>query len=324
MAPSARQSNPEREPRRRWYLLIHQLPAKPLYLRAKIRHRLREVGAIALKKGVYALPQRDACLEDFERIAREAIAGGGEAYLCVAEFPDPSTEEALLARFAQTRNADYESIEGSLRSAGDPKATASLARARKRLEEVAKIDFFDSPARGRVEKHLRRAEAVARRGSDAAANPARADLSRKTWVTRRGLHVDRIASAWLIRRFVDSRARFRFVDPKERAKPGEVSFDMVEGDFTHEGDRCTFETLLARIHVSDRALREIAEIVHDIDLKDGKFGRAEAAGLEQLLTGLVLANSRDEARLERGLVLFDELYESFRGKRSVSSTEVPR
>jgi hypothetical protein len=131
-------------------------------------------------------------------------------------------------------------------------------------------------------------------------------------VTRRGIHVDRIASAWLIRRFLDPKARFRFIDPKEPRRSGELTFDMVGGDFTHEGDRCTFETMIARTGLADRALTQIAEIVHDIDLKDEKFGRSEAAGIERLLTGLVLANSADEARLDRGCVLFDELYQSFR------------
>jgi hypothetical protein len=308
MKPRARRE--ARSGRRRWYLLIHQLPPKPLYLRAKIRQRLLAVGAIALKKSVYALPQRDECLEDFEWIAEEAIAGGGQAYVCAAEFPEASIDEVLLARFAKERNSDYESIEQSLRSAGS--RPALLAQVRKRLEVIAKIDFFEAPSRLRVEKQLRRVEAAARRRTDSATGQGRAHLSRKTWVTRRGIHVDRIASAWLIRHFIDPQARFRFVDPKDGARSGEISFDMVEGDFTHEGDRCTFETLLARTGVGDPALVEIAEIVHDIDLKDGKFGRPEAAGLEQLLIGLVLANPEDQARLQRGFVLFDELYQSFR------------
>ena len=115
----------------------------------------------------------------------------------------------------------------------------------------------------------------------------------------------------MIRRFIDVKARFRFIDPQERARPGELRFDMPGGDFTHEGDRCTFETLLARTGVGGRALTEIAEIVHDVDLKDGKFGRPEAAGVERLVTGLILETPKDAERLERGLALFDGLYRSF-------------
>ena len=131
------------------------------------------------------------------------------------------------------------------------------------------------------------------------------------WITREHVKVDRVACPWLIRRFIDARARFRFTDGREPRKPGELTFDMVGGDFTHEGDRCTFETLAARVGIGDPAVREIAEIVHDIDLKDGKFGRPEAAGLQRLLTGLVLAHPDDTGRLKRGLGLFDELYRTF-------------
>jgi hypothetical protein len=132
-------------------------------------------------------------------------------------------------------------------------------------------------------------------------------------VTRKGVQVDRIASAWLIRRFIDSAARFRFADSQSpEATPGEIRFDTVGGEFSHEGDRCTFETLLARLDLADPGLSQIAEIVHDIDLKDGKFGRAEAAGVLQLIHGLALAHAEDRDRLDRGFALFDDLYESFR------------
>ena len=153
------------------------------------------------------------------------------------------------------------------------------------------------------------------RPAGGAAKPRPRGISGRTWVTRRGVKVDRIASAWLIRRFVDAKARFRFVDPKAvEPRPDELRFDMVGGDFTHEGDRCTFETLLDRTRVRDPALRKIAEIVHDIDVKDGKFARPEAAGIEQVLSGLLKSTAEDEARLQRGFALFDELYESFRAK----------
>lgn len=141
----------------------------------------------------------------------------------------------------------------------------------------------------------------------------RPDLTGKTWVTRRGVKIDRIASAWLVRRFLDPAARFRFVDPAGNEKRrGELRFDMVGGDFTHEGDRCTFETLRKEARLDDPGLTPIAEIVHDIDLKDGKYGRPEASGVKQLLEGVLHAHAADEERLERGFALFDDLYASFR------------
>jgi hypothetical protein len=133
-----------------------------------------------------------------------------------------------------------------------------------------------------------------------------------TWVTRNGVFIDRIASAWLIRRFVDRDAEFKFVPARGyKAKPGELRFDMYSGEFTHEGDRCTFETLVKHFELKDRALRHIAEIVHDIDCKDEKFGRSEAAGVRAVIEGIAGATDDDAERIARGAPVFDGLYEQF-------------
>jgi hypothetical protein len=316
----------DREGAPHWYLLIHQLPPEPLYLRAKIRQRIARVGAVALKNAVYVLPRREECLEDLQWIVEEAVAGGGEAYVCEAEFLGGKTEEALIHQFRAERDADYAALSEEIRHwerEADGELPARAARARKRLEEIHRIDFFDAPRRKEAEKRLADFDAASRRPRRRT-GPGRSSLVNRIWVTRRSIHIDRIASAWLIRRFVDPRARFRFVDPKEPPRKGEVRFDIVGGDFSHEGDRCTFETLIARTGLTDRALTDVGEIVHDIDLKDDKFGRPEAPGIERLITGLALANPEDEARLERGLTLFDELYQSFRKKTPVLTKEVSK
>lgn len=332
MNPVGRKRSRGHSPRRkresaiRWYLLIHQLPPEPLYLRAKIRQRLTRVGAVALKNAVYVLPRREECLEDFQWIAEEAVAGGGEAYVCEAQFLESKTEQALVDQFRAERDADYAALVAEIRDwkkEKDRELQPRAARARKLLEEIRKIDFFDAPRRGEAESRVADLEAASRR-PPRRPGPGRSSLLGRVWVTRRGIHIDRIASAWLIRRFVDPRACFRYVDPKEPPRKAEVRFDMVGGDFSHEGDRCTFETLMARTGLTDRALTEVGEIVHDIDLKDDKFGRPEAPGIERLITGLALANPQDEARLERGLILFDELYQSFRKKTPVLAKEVPK
>ena len=144
------------------------------------------------------------------------------------------------------------------------------------------------------------------------ANP---ELRGRIWVTRPGVKVDRMASAWFIRRFVDPKARFRFSDPAAARREGDVRFDMVGGDFTHEEDRCTFETLVGRIGLPDKGVRAIAEIVHDLDLKDAKFGRPEAAGVRMMLDGLMARTENDEERIERALVIFDDLHEAL-GRRA--------
>jgi hypothetical protein len=325
--------------RARWYVLIHQIPPKPLYLRAKIRQRLARVGAVALKSSVYLLPRKDACLEDLQWIAQEAVAGGAEAYICEADFVEEQVHEELVRQFRQERGADYELLASELRDLSTDLARrrgrhpepeemrTRLARARKRLAEITEIDFFETPGRKQVEELIDTVERRLRQAGEPApqANPRVSDLGGRTWVTRKGLHVDRIASAWLIRRFIDSKARFRFVDPKtEPTDPRSLRFDMVGGDFSHEGDRCTFETLLARIGRREAALSAVAEIVHDIDLKDGKFGRPEARGIEQLITGVVLSHPKDEDRLRRGLALFDDLYESFRKRTGAFADVAPQ
>jgi hypothetical protein len=318
----------------RWCLLIHQLPPKPLYLRARIRQRLARVGAVALKNSVYVLPHSESSVEDLQWIAEEAVAGGGEAFLCTADFLGRPTEEDLEERFRRQCGADYEELatqarellrqarRGGARVPAEGDLSNRVGRLKKRLGEVTALDFFAAPERaaaedllGQLETRLQAGAAPPPAGTAAGAERRQrlAELADHTWVTRRGVHVDRIASAWLIRRFVDPAARFRFADSQSpAAAPGELRFDTVGGEFTHEGDRCTFETLVARLGLGDPAVFQIAEIVHDIDLKGAKFGRAEAAGILQLVDGLALAHADDLDRLDRGFALFDDLYESFR------------
>ncbi len=318
----------------KWYLLIHQLPPKPLYLRAKIRNRLAKLGAVALKNSVYVLPARDDCLEDFQWIAQEATVGGGEAYVCETEFVAGISSDALIRQFNRNRDAAYEALKAEIGEAltrmrgrgaansPDQDLAGALLRFKKRLEEVGATDFFGAPARKEAETMLRSLETRLHGGQSQGSfkgSRKHADLIGRFWVTRRDVRVDRIASAWLVRRFIDPGARFRFIDPKSEPKrPGEIRFDMVGGDFTHEGERCTFETLLARLRITDSATSQIAEIVHDIDLKDGKYARAEAAGVQQLILGLTRANPDDEERLQRGFAFFDDLYASFRREAAVS------
>jgi hypothetical protein len=128
-----------------------------------------------------------------------------------------------------------------------------------------------------------------------------------TWVTRPRPHVDRIASAWLIKRFIDRGARFAFADTADAGRRG-VPFDVLGAEFGHQGEDCTFETLLARAHLTDSRLREIAEIVHEADLRDGKYARGEAAGIDLALRALPEAVEDDHEVLERGMTLFDGLY----------------
>ncbi len=142
----------------------------------------------------------------------------------------------------------------------------------------------------------------------------------RTWVTRAGVHIDRMASAWLIRRFIDPDARIKLVPARGYApKRRELRFDMVDAEYTHVGEACTFQTLVRRFGLRDRALTAIGEVVHDIDCKDERFGRAETAGIASVIRGIATAQSDDTVRLDRGAAIFDDLYSYFNARRSTST-----
>jgi len=310
-----------------WLLLIHNLPPKPDYFRVKIWRRLQRIGAVAIKNSVYAMPRTDQTLEDLQWTLREIKEGGGDASICEAGFLEGISNDQVEALFHAARDADYAAIAEEAKESFHKFATgkaldeerageleANVVRLRRRLSEVVAIDFFDSLGRQSAEGLVASLEARLNPhapGEDAAA-PVSSEYRGRVWVTRKGIHVDRMASAWLIKRFIDPEARFKFVPARGyQPEEGEIRFDMFEADFTHEGDRCTFEVLLNRLKLNAPGLRPIAEIVHDIDLKDGKFDRPEAPGIERLITGICTIHKDDEARLARASAIFEDLHGSF-------------
>jgi len=317
-------TEPGRDPR--WLLIIHQIPPKPAYFRVKIWRRLQAMGAVAIKNSVYVAPRTDETQEDFEWLLREIVKGGGDASICEARFVEGLKDDHVEALFNAARESDYRQIadqartiaESGRRGDGRLQAEADVTRLRQRLAAVTEIDFFGAPGCGIAEGLVADLERQMLAPSVAAPPTTRRDeLRGRTWVTRNGVHIDRIASAWLVRRFVDPDVRFKFVPARRyRPEPGEVRFDMFEAEFTHEGDLCTFEVLLARLGLEEPALRPIAEIVHDVDLKEGKFGRPEAVGIDHLIAGIAMAYRDDGERLARGAAVFDALYEYLRRKRA--------
>lgn len=325
----------EQELEGRWLLLIHQIPPKPNYFRVKIWRRLQRLGAVPVKNSVYVLPKTDQTQEDFQWILREIVKDGGEATLCEARFVEGLSDEQIQDLFQKARSSDYHQIADEARRIAKSlpanlkvdderrgKAEIELDRVKRRLAEVVAIDFFGAPGReaaagliSGLEARIHPARPGMRSAIPGKARPE--EIHGRTWVTRKGIHVDRMASGWLIRRFIDPDARLKFV-PARGYKPesGELRFDMFEAEFTHDGDSCTFEVFLDRLGLQDPALRPIAEIVHDIDLKDSKYGRQETAGIDSLIAGIAMAHKEDETRLTRASAVFDDLYEYFRRKRS--------
>jgi hypothetical protein len=320
----------------RWLLLIHQLPAKPAYLRVKVWRRLQAFGAVLVKNTVYVLPATEQAQEDFEWLLKEITEGGGEAMIWEARLVNGFTDEEVRSLFNGAREADYrewakearavvETLGGdTITPAAQAEARPKLARLKTSLQQIVAIDFFGADGREMVEGLLTMLESLLKEGETMTTGDgqplAEADnlgqLKGQVWVTRQGVHVDRIASAWLIHRFIDPDARFKFVPGKAYVpQSDELRFDMFDGEFSHEGDRCTFEVLVGRAGLIDPALAAIAEIVHDIDLKDGKFGREETGGIAHLIDGLSVSHKTDEQRVKRGAAIFDDLYEYFRRKK---------
>ena len=229
-----------------------------------------------------------------------------------AQFLAGVDQAELVAGFNRLRAAVYAEIVSAAREAialEPPAQSAVLSRLRKKLEAEQALDHFSAPEQQQAADALAELEQQTHTTSQLpAARPEAA-----VWVTRQNVFVDRVASAWLIRRFIDPKARFKFVAPNGYVPSvDELRFDMFEGGYGHEGDRCTFETLIRAFGLEgDSALQQIAEIVHDLDIRDDKFGRTEAPGIRVLLEGLVARYASDAERIEHGRRIFDQLYTSF-------------
>ncbi len=309
----------------KWLLLIHQIPPKPNTFRVKIWRRLQKIGAVAIKQSVYAMPHSEQSKEDLSWTLKEIMAGGGDGSVFEANFVEGLSDDQIISLFQTARKLDYEKIivdangllaTWSATEAEDNlpvKRSAQLSRLKSRLDETISIDFFQASERATAEILLRELEnSIHRKPVKNEPKGEIDNLKGRAWVTRKNIFVDRISCGWLIRRFIDENAVFKFVShPRYDSKNDEVRFDMFDGDFTHEGDKCTFEVMIERLIPQDRALAAMAEVVHDIDLKDEKYGRLETAGVKAILTGLVAAQPDDHLRMEKGFALFENLYAYF-------------
>ena len=305
-----------------WLVLILGFPVHPSSLRVKAWRRLRAVGAVPLKNSVYLLPSTAENQEHFQWLAQEVQKDGGEATLLAVEQIQTMTPVQVVRRFQEARNQDYRalaeryrtilrSLDRTAKGRSLSRREEELTRLARELERVREIDFFEAPGYQEV-KRLR--ETIEMRRHPRAAKPTASQpttplesLRGRRWVTRPRPHVDRIGSAWLIQRFIDPEAQVVFARPEEFPEDA-VPFDALGAEFGHQGEDCTFETLLQRSGLRDRRLAQLAEIVHEVDLRDQKFRREEARGLDLAIRGLLATLKDDQDVLTHGLVLFDGLY----------------
>lgn len=317
-----------------WILCIHNIPPKPPYLRAKVARRLAALGAVAIKNAVYVLPDNAAHRDGLMWLAKEIEDGGGRAFVCAASFDVQAGgmgDDQIESLFVQARDDDYRALAvesrpvfENLGEARDADAARReevagwLHQLQTRFEAVRTIDFFGAAGREAVEGILDGAQRWLRlagtSGDGMESGSELLDVSayaNRTWVTRPGIHVDRMASAWLIRRFIDPQARFRF--DGEAAAAEDLRFDMPGAEFTHEGELCTFEVMVRRFGLdADPALGIVAAIIHDVDLDEARPARPESPGIGALINGITLRTDQDWERLEQGLRVFDDLLEYFR------------
>lgn len=283
--------------------------------------RLRRVGAIAIAGSVQVLPDREECLEAFQWLAQEIRTSNGEAMTMRVTQIEGLTDQQVIAMFHSARIEDYRDIETHTtdltKSLADEKKTDmsqardTLRRLRRRYADILRIDYFECPEGKRVASLLDSIERSLSPIVSESTSVPHADIVKyqeSRWVTRPHPYVDRLACAWLIRRFINPQATIRYSDSPE---PDEVAFDMYQSEFGHRGNFCTFETMMLSFGLEDPGLQPIAEIVHEIDLHDDRYVWPEITGIERLIDGWSWSNLSDTEIEKKGISLFEGLYIAF-------------
>ena len=304
-----------------WLVLMVSLPPHPSSLRVRVWRKLRALGAVPLRKSAYLLPPTPDNFERFQWLSQEVQKDGGEATFLSVDNIENMKRPEVIRLFQQLRDQDYRVLVERYRKMARgldrktlPRSIArrseELARLARELERIREIDFFDAPG---YQEAKRLQETIEMRlhprqaGAPTEADLPMDSLKGRRWVTRPRPHVDRIASAWLIKRFIDPEAEFVFAPSKE-FPPDAIPFDAAGVEFGHQGEDCTFETLVRRLGQRDRRLTHLAEIVHEVDLRDQKFPRDEARGVDLAIRGLLATFKDDQEVLTHGMTLFDGLY----------------
>jgi len=315
----------------RWLTLLMSLPPTPTRHRVGVWRKLQRMGAVKLRGAAWILPETAETTELFQWLVQEIQSFRGEATLLRVDRIDTMPDDQVTALFHRARAAEYHAVVQGCREVAAqidrlkvahrgsvPQVRARLDALTRELDRIQAIDYLDSPTGRRAKAAW---EATAKRLRAIETRPAIGSKRHRgsvppagsTWVTRPRPHIDRIASAWLIKRFCDPTARFAFADAADAGRKG-IPFDILGAEFGHQGADCTFETLVKRFGIKDRRVKLIAEIVHEADLHDGKFTRQESTGVDLAIKGLAAATPNDDELLELGMALFDGLHSVLKQK----------
>jgi len=301
------------EPKATWLLLAFTLPTKRASQRVEIWRKLQRYGTVPLGNSGYLLPNNPSSEERFQWLATAIRKYGGDASVVRVDSIDNLSGPQLIGRFAEARTREYQELIRELHTfsstRAEGKGAGRLSRLRNRFQEIVEVDFFDSPLQKRVQELLEQAtRSSAAKSGSAATRIDPKNYKGRVWVTRPRPGVDRCASAWLIRNFIDAKARFAFA-PEDRVPSGTVPYDMFhEEGFGHRGGDCSFETLTKQFRVRDPRVGVIGQIIHDADLLDDRFGRKEGYGVDEILKGWARQGIPDDKLLERGMQLIEGLY----------------
>ena len=303
-----------------WLLLLYALPTQRNAERVNLWRKLKKFGAVQLQSSGYLLPNTPPHVERFQWLVNQIRDAGGDATLIRFAKMDGVSNQEIIGMFNQARATDYKQLAAACQGAlsrrskrKSAKPATELAKLRQRFSEIRQIDYFDSPQAHDAQMMLRRLEkaAVGPKGASPAQKLRASDYVGKTWLTRPRPGIDRAGSAWLIRRFIDPKVVFIF-DMDLASHPDALPFDMAETGFSHRGEDCTFETLVKTFGIKEPAVRQIAEMVHDADLEDGKFKRCECIGINNVLSGWAKSSMTDAELLTKGMDCFEGLYRSLR------------
>ncbi len=321
------------EAKQEWLLIFYSVPSHPVSSRMKIWRKLVRSGAVQLKGAVYIIPASEEHQELFQWLVGEVRSLGGDGAFVRSSSIETMSDTEVRELFIRQIGEEYrgldkavaaleqkvQSIRKGTKLQDRPLLIGQLAKAVKDFEDIRKRDFFSSTAGDAFNKRLQQLQSglkgldKAVPGEEATISPKRAEkYQKRTWITRKKPFVDRMASAWLIKRFIDPKATFKFIEERElnASDPAATTFDLRNGEFTHRGDLCTFEVLVKTFGIRDKAVKQIAEIVHDLDVKDEMYNLAGTAGVEEILNGIRKTGKNDNDTLERGMAVFEMLYQS--------------